>query len=228
MTAISVSHLAKSFGKVVAVDDLSFDVPHGAITAFLGPNGAGKTTTLRMILGLVAPTAGAATIDGVPYHELDRPPRQVGAVLEATAFHPGLSAVAHLESVRIAAGLESAQVEHVLDQVDLTEAGHRKIGGYSLGMRQRLALATALLGAPKVLILDEPANGLDPAGIRWLRGFLKAYAHQGNAVLVSSHVLSEIQQIADRVVIISGGKLRWSGPLYDASSLEDLYLEATG
>ncbi|MFD1543835.1 ABC transporter ATP-binding protein [Nonomuraea guangzhouensis] len=228
VTAISVDHLAKTFGKVVAVDDLSFDVPHGAVTAFLGPNGAGKTTTLRMILGLVKPTAGGTTIRGRPYSELDRPLERVGAVLESTAFHPGLSAVAHLESVRMAAGLASARIDHVLEQVDLQEAAHRRVGGFSLGMRQRLALATALLGSPEVLILDEPANGLDPAGMRWLRGFLRAYAHQGNAVLISSHVLSEIQQIADRVVIVSAGKLRWSGPLHDGAVLEELYLEATG
>ncbi|MFI7705022.1 ABC transporter ATP-binding protein [Nonomuraea sp. NPDC049480] len=227
MTAISVSHLGKSFGKVTAVDDLSFDVPSGAITAFLGPNGAGKTTTLRMILGLVTPTAGSATVHGLPYRRLDRPLQRVGAILEATAFHPGLTAGNHLEAVRVAAGLDASRVGHVLRQVELEAVQGRRIGGFSLGMRQRLALATALLGAPPVLVLDEPANGLDPDGIRWLRGFLRAYALDGNSVLVSTHILAEIEQIADHVVIISGGRLRWSGGLESGAGLEDLYLEAT-
>jgi ABC-2 type transport system ATP-binding protein len=228
MTAISVSHLSKSFGKVAAVDDLSFDVPAGAITAFLGPNGAGKTTTLRMILGLVTPAAGHATVAGAPYHDLDRPLEHVGAVLEATAFHPGLSAHDHLEAMRIAAGLDRDRVGQVLEDVDLGAAAHRRIGGFSLGMRQRLALATALLGRPHTLVLDEPANGLDPTGMRWLRGFLRGYALDGNTVLVSTHVLTEIQQIADHVIIISGGRLRWSGPFDGERALEDLYLEVAG
>jgi ABC-2 type transport system ATP-binding protein len=226
--AISVSHLSKSFGKVTAVEDLSFDVPSGGVTAFLGPNGAGKTTTLRMILGLVTPTSGSAAIHGLPYGRLDRPLRQVGAVLEATAFHPGLTAMDHLEVVRTAAGLDASRVGQVLEQVDLADAGRRRIGAYSLGMRQRLAIATALLGEPSVLVLDEPANGLDPDGMRWLRGFLRAYALDGNSVLVSTHILAEIEQIADHVVIISDGRLRWSGGLSDTETgLEDLYLEAT-
>ncbi|WP_431912320.1 ABC transporter ATP-binding protein [Nonomuraea jabiensis] len=228
MPAITVSHLSKSFGDVVAVDDLSFDVPSGAITAFLGPNGAGKTTTLRMILGLVTPTSGSTTIGGVPYRDLDRPLRKVGAVLEATAFHPGLTAQSHLDGVRIAAGLSAGRVGEVLDRVDLDAVKHRRIGGFSLGMRQRLALATALLGEPHLLVLDEPANGLDPAGMRWLRGFLRGYATDGHTVLVSTHVLAEIQQIADHVVIISAGRLRWNGPLDQERGLEDLYLEVAG
>ncbi|WP_345576319.1 ABC transporter ATP-binding protein [Nonomuraea rosea] len=228
MTAISVSHVSKSFGRVRAVDDLSFDVPAGAVTAFLGPNGAGKTTTLRMILGLVAPTSGETAVAGVPYRDLDRPLEHVGAVLEATAFHPGLSAYQHLEAMRVAAGLGSERVGQVLADVDLGTAAHRRIGGFSLGMRQRLALATALLGRPHTLVLDEPANGLDPTGMRWLRGFLRGYALDGNSVLVSTHVLTEIQQIADHVVIISGGRLRWSGPFDGDRALEELYLEVAG
>jgi ABC-2 type transport system ATP-binding protein len=228
MSAIGVIHLSKSFGDVHAVDDLSFTVEPGTVTAFLGPNGAGKTTTLRMILGLVTPTTGTTTIGDAPYPELDRPITTAGAVLEATAFHPGLTARAHLEAIRIAAGLDASHVAHVLDQVDLTGAAGRKVRGFSLGMRQRLALATALLGDPGILILDEPANGLDPAGMRWLRGFLRAYTHQGRTVLVSTHVLAEIQQIADQVIIISAGRLLFSGPLPAGSDLEELYLKVTG
>ncbi|NRQ37039.1 ATP-binding cassette domain-containing protein [Nonomuraea sp. NN258] len=228
MTLISVNSLSKTFGRVVAVDDLSFDVPAGAVTAFLGPNGAGKTTTLRMILGLVTPTGGGATIGGVPYRKLARPVERVGAVLESVAFHPGHTAERHLEAVCIAAGLDTERVAQVLDEVELTAARGRRIGGFSLGMRQRLALATALLGEPEALILDEPANGLDPAGMRWLRAYLRAYAHQGRTVLVSTHVLAEIEQIAEHVVIIAAGRLRWSGPFDRADGLEELYLEVAG
>ncbi|MER5420003.1 ABC transporter ATP-binding protein [Streptosporangium roseum] len=227
MSAISVTRLSKSFGGVHAVDDLSFTIGPGTITAFLGPNGAGKTTTLRMILGLVAPTAGTTAIGGVPYRELDEPVSTVGAVLEATAFHPGLTARLHLEAFRVAAGLPPACVAHVLDQADLTGTADRKVRAFSLGMRQRLALATALLGDPDILVLDEPANGLDPAGMRWLRSFLRAYAHQGRTVLVSTHVLAEIQQIADHAIIIGEGRLRWEGPLGTGTDLEELYLEVT-
>ncbi|MCG5213680.1 ATP-binding cassette domain-containing protein [Streptosporangium soli] len=227
MSAITASHLSKDYGDVRAVDDLSFTVESGTITAFLGPNGAGKTTTLRMILGLVTPTEGAAAIDGRAYTELEKPITKVGAVLEATAFHPALTARTHLRVLATAAGLGHARVGHVLDLVDLADAADRKVGHYSLGMRQRLALATALLGDPGVLILDEPANGLDPAGIHWLRGFLRAYAHEGGAVLVSTHVLTEIQQIADQVVIIARGALVRQATLTSGTNLEDLYLEAT-
>ncbi|MEV4566215.1 ATP-binding cassette domain-containing protein [Nonomuraea sp. NPDC049419] len=228
MTTISVEHARKSFGKVVAVDDLSFATPPGAITAFLGPNGAGKTTTLRMILGLVQPDAGRVTVGGRAYRALERPLHEVGAVLEATSFHPGLTAEAHLRALAIAAGIDAARVGEVLDLTGLDGAGGRKVRGFSLGMRQRLALATALLGDPSLLILDEPANGLDPAGMRWLRGFLRAYAMDGHGVLVSTHVLAEAEQIADHVVIIAAGRLRWSGPMPEAASLEELYLEVTG
>ncbi|GIH95545.1 ABC transporter ATP-binding protein [Planobispora siamensis] len=226
MSAITVTHLSKSFGRVRAVDDLSFDVERGTVTAFLGPNGAGKTTTLRMILGLVTPTWGSALVDGRPYRELADPLATVGAVLEAAAFHPGLTARVHLETLRTAAGLAPERVAHVLEQVDLTEAADRRVGGFSLGMRQRLALAGALLGDPGTLILDEPANGLDPAGVHWLRGFLRAYALQGRTVLVSTHVLAEIQQIADHAIIISEGQAVFTGPLTPGSDLEEIYLEA--
>ncbi|MEU4537419.1 ATP-binding cassette domain-containing protein [Streptosporangium sp. NPDC023825] len=227
MSAISVTHLGKSFGGVRAVDDLSFTVERGTLTAFIGPNGAGKTTTLRMILGLVTPTEGTAAVGGGPYRDLERPIATVGAVLEAAAFHPGLSARTHLEALRLAAGLDPGCVDHVLEQVDLTASAGRKVGGFSLGMRQRLALASALLGDPEILILDEPANGLDPTGMRWLRGFLRAYTHQGRTVLVSTHVLAEIQQIADHAIVVRAGRLAWQGPLSPDTDLEELYLEVT-
>ncbi|SET89376.1 ABC-2 type transport system ATP-binding protein [Nonomuraea wenchangensis] len=228
MTAITVTDLSKSFGAVRAVDQVSFTVEPGTVTAFLGPNGAGKTTTLRMILGLVTPTSGTALIGRTPYNRLANPITKVGAVLEATAFHPGLSARAHLEVLRTAAGLDPARVNLVLEQVDLTQAADRRIGGFSLGMRQRLAIASALLGDPEVLILDEPSNGLDPRGISWLRGFLRAHAHEGRAVLVSTHVLAEIERIANRALIISAGRLVRQAQLTpDSTDLEHLYMEAT-
>lgn len=207
MVAIEIHGLSKRFGDVAAVDDLSFSARAGAVTGFLGPNGAGKTTTLRMLLGLVTPTAGTATMDGQPYAELASPLRHVGAVLEADGFHPGRRARDHLRVLTVAAGLRDDRVEEVLDQVDLADAAERRVKGFSLGMRQRLGLASALLGEPEVLILDEPANGLDPEGIRWLRGFLRGLAERGRTVLVSSHVLSEMAQLADRVVIIHRGRL---------------------
>ncbi|MFI6538648.1 ABC transporter ATP-binding protein [Nonomuraea sp. NPDC050547] len=225
MTAIEVEHLSKSFGKVHAVDDLSFTVERGTITAFLGPNGAGKTTTLRMILGLVTPMAGTATIAGVPYAALDRPISEVGAVLESAAFHPGLTAAEHLRALATAAGLDLGRVPQVLARTGLAGAADRKAGGFSLGMRQRLALAGALLGDPRTLVLDEPANGLDPAGMHWLREFLRAFTLRGGTVLVSTHVLAEIQQVAERVVIINEGRLAWSGE--SVADLEELYLKVT-
>src|SRR4029453_12088060 len=194
MAVITIQGLTKRFGPVTAVDDLSFEVDQGTVVGFLGPNGAGKTTTLRTLLGLVTPTAGSARMDGKPYRELADPIRQVGAVLEASSFHPGRSARNHLRVVATAAGLPLDRADAVLDQVGLTTAAHRRVGGFSLGMRQRLGLATALLGDPQVLILDEPANGLDPEGIHWLRGFLRKLADQGRTVLVSSHVLAEVAQ----------------------------------
>jgi len=199
--------LTKRFGSTLAVDELSFRVPAGTITGFLGPNGAGKTTTLRILLGLVRPSSGTATIDGHPYSHLEAPAGRVGAVLEASSFHPGRSGRNHLRTVATAAGLPRSRVEEVLSLVDLGGAAKRRVGGYSLGMRQRLALASALLGDPEVLVLDEPANGLDPQGIRWLRDFIRSLGGEGRTVFVSSHVLAEIAQTVDSVAIINRGRL---------------------
>ena len=215
---VEVSALTKTFGSVRAVDDLSFTVEPGQVTGFLGPNGAGKTTTLRMALGLVNPDRGTTTFNGTPYAALTEPTRRVGAVLE-TAFHPARSGRNHLRVYCRAAGIPVSRADEVLDQVGLGPAGGRKAGGYSLGMRQRLGLATALLGDPAVLVLDEPANGLDPEGIQWLRGFLRHLAHdQGRTVLVSSHLLAEVEQTADRVVIVGAGKLVRQGSLAELRS----------
>ena len=215
---VEVHGLSKSFGAVRAVDDLSFTVEPGSITGFLGPNGAGKTTTLRMALGLERPDAGTATFDGVPYPDLPAPVRTVGAVLE-TAFHPARSGRNHLRVYCRAAGLPVSRADEVLALVGLGDAGRRRAGGYSLGMRQRLALATALLGDPAVLVLDEPANGLDPEGIQWLRGFLRHMAHtEGRTVLVSSHLLAEMEQTADRVVIVGAGRLVREGSITELRS----------
>ena len=199
--------LTKRFGSVLAVDDLSFTLDPGTITGFLGPNGAGKTTTLRMLLGLAAPTGGRALVLGGPYADLDRPAVSVGAVLEATDFHPGRSGRDHLRTLGRAAGIPDSRADEVLRTVELQGAGRRRVKGYSLGMRQRLGLAGALLGDPELLILDEPANGLDPEGVRWLRDFLRAFASEGRTVLVSSHVLAEVAQTVDQVLIINGGRL---------------------
>ena len=204
---IVVAGLSKSFGTVRAVDNLSFTVEPGSVTGFLGPNGAGKTTTLRMLLGLVTPTSGTATIGGVPYGHISHPMQTVGAVLEASSFHPGRTARNHLRVYAAASGIPDRRADEVLAQVGLNDAANRKVRTFSLGMRQRLGLAFALLGNPRVLLLDEPANGLDPEGIRWLRGFQRALADEGRTVLVSSHLLTEVQQSADRVVILSQGRL---------------------
>ena len=218
---VEVRGLSKSFGQVRAVSDLSFTVEPGSVTGFLGPNGAGKTTTLRMLLGLMQPDAGTATFDGAPYATLPTPLRTVGAVLE-TAFHPARSGRNHLRVYCRAAGFPLSRADEVLAQVGLTDAGNRRAGGYSLGMRQRLALATALLGDPAVLVLDEPANGLDPEGIQWLRGFLRHLAHeQGRTVLVSSHLLSEVEQTVDRVVIVGAGRLVREGSMEQLRSGAD-------
>ena len=203
---IEVERLTKRFRTTVAVDDLSFKVKAGAITGFLGPNGAGKTTTLRVILGLVRPTAGRATVLERPYRRLDAPTRQVGAVLEASDFHPGRSGRNHLRVLATATGIPFSRVEEVLEIVDLKDVAGRRAGGYSLGMRQRLSLAGALLGDPQVLVLDEPANGLDPQGIRWLRELLRSLAAEGRTIFISSHVLAEVEQIVDEVLIIHRGK----------------------
>ena len=203
---IEVDRLTKRFRSTLAVDDLSFKVREGAITGFLGPNGAGKTTTLRVVLGLVRPTSGSARVLGHPYRALDEPTKKVGAVLEASSFHPGRSGRNHLRVVAAASGLPRSRVDEVLEIVGLSGDAGRRVGGYSLGMRQRLSLAAALLGDPQVFVLDEPANGLDPQGIRWLRELLRSLAGQGRTILISSHVLAEIEQIADEVVIIHRGK----------------------
>jgi ABC-2 type transport system ATP-binding protein len=207
MAAITVQGLTKRFGDVLAVDQLDFAIDEGTVAGFLGPNGAGKTTTLRMLLGLVAPDAGTATIGGRPYRELPDPVRRVGAVLEAGGFHPGRSARDHLRVLATAAGLAPGRVEEVLEQTGLAGAARRRVGGFSLGMRQRLGLAAALLGDPEVLVLDEPANGLDPEGVHWLRGLVRGLADQGRTVLVSSHLLAEVAQTVDQVVIIDEGRL---------------------
>ncbi|MBT2497955.1 ATP-binding cassette domain-containing protein [Agromyces sp. ISL-38] len=209
---IEITGLSKHFGHVVAVDDLTFTVQPGRVTGFLGPNGAGKTTTLRVLLGLVHPNAGTATFGGTPYASLPRPLETVGAALDAN-FHPGRTARDHLKVYATATGLSKARVPVVLEQVGMTEFADRRVGGYSLGMRQRLALAYTLLGDPGVFVLDEPINGLDPEGIKWIRGFLQSLAHEGRTVLVSSHLLSEVQQSVDEVVIISKGRLVKSGTL---------------
>lgn len=223
---ILVDHLSKSFGPVRAVDDLSFQVAPGRVTGFLGPNGAGKTTTLRMLLGLVRPTAGAATIGGQSYGQIRRPLRTVGAALEAASFHPGRTALDHLRLYTPQVGVPDARAAQVLELVGLSEAAHRRVGGFSLGMRQRLALATTLLGDPRVLLLDEPANGLDPEGIRWLRGFLRALAAEGRTVLVSSHVLSEVEQTVDDVVIIARGRLAHASSLAELAGMARVQVRA--
>ena len=204
---IEVENLSKRFGKTQAVAGLSFRVEPGTITGFLGPNGAGKSTTLRSVLGLVHPDSGSAVVLGVPYRQLDRPLHRVGAVLEASEVHPGRTGRNHLRVLATAAGLPLSRVDEVLALVELTAGGKRRVRGYSLGMRQRLGLAAAMLGDPEVLVLDEPANGLDPAGIRWLRDLLRALAAEGRTILVSSHVLAEVGQTVDRVVIIHRGRL---------------------
>ena len=219
---VRAESLTKRFGGVVAVDDLSFELDQGTITGFLGPNGAGKTTTLRMLLGLAKPTSGRASLFGQPYAELAEPSRRVGAVLEATDFHPGRSGRDHLRMLAEAVDLPRSRVELVLQLVELQEAAHRRVKTYSLGMRQRLGLAAALLGDPELLILDEPANGLDPGGVRWLRDFLRAFAADERTVLISSHVLAEVAQTVDEVLIINHGRL------VVESSLEELTHRSTG
>lgn len=212
---VSVSGLTKRFGAVTAVDDLSFTVTPGRVTGFLGPNGAGKTTTLRIILGLATPDDGTVTIGGMRYRDRPRPAHHVGAALETASFHPGRSARDHLRVYAPEVGVPDTRCDEVLELVGLTEAASRRVGGFSLGMRQRLALATTLLGDPQVLLLDEPANGLDPEGIVWLRQFLRYLADQGRTVLISSHVLPEVQQTVDDVVIIAKGRLIRESALAD-------------
>jgi ABC-2 type transport system ATP-binding protein len=213
MAPVEIRDLHKRFGSVNAVNGLSFEVEAGRVTGFLGPNGAGKSTTLRALLGLIRPTGGTATFDGHPYEELDRPSGRVGAVLEDASFHPGRSARNHLRVLAVTGEHPMGRVEEVLDAVGLTEAADRRVKGYSMGMRQRLAIAGALLGDPEVLILDEPTNGLDPPGISWMRRLLREQAASGRAVLVSSHLLAEVAQSVDDVVIIANGEMRGRGTL---------------
>jgi ABC-2 type transport system ATP-binding protein len=228
---IEVRGLSKRYGRVAAVDDLTFDVRPGQVTGFLGPNGAGKSTTLRMIFGLDRPSAGTALVDGAPYAALDEPLRSVGALLDAQAMHPGRTGRSHLGIAARTSGLPRRRVDDVLDQVGLTDAAHRRIRGYSLGMRQRLGIAAALLGDPATLIFDEPVNGLDVDGVRWIRSLLRRLADEGRTVLISSHLMSELQLIADRVVVIGRGRLLADASLSDFvrgdESLEDAYLRLT-
>ena len=221
MSAIEIQGVSKKFGSVQAVRDLSFTVDAGRVTGFLGPNGAGKSTTLRMLLGLIHSDGGAATFSGKRYGDLDHPSARVGAVLEHASFHPGRSGRNHLRVLAAAGQHPESRVGEVLEQVGLTDAADRRVKGYSMGMRQRLAIAAALLGDPEVLILDEPVNGLDPPGIRWIRGLLREQAGRGRAVLVSSHLLSEVAQSVDDVVVISRGVLRADGPLEQVLGSED-------
>ncbi len=219
--------LSKRYGDVVAVDGVSFAVEPGTVTGFLGPNGAGKTTTLRVLLGLAEPTSGEAR-----YRELEQPVRSVGAVLESSDYHPSRSGRDHLRTLALAAELPLSRVEEVLELVELRKAAVRRVRTYSLGMRQRLGVAAALLGDPDLLVLDEPANGLDPAGVRWLRTFLRGLAAEGRSVLVSSHLLAEVAQTVDQVLIIDHGRLLAQGSLDELTgagqTLEDVYLQLTG
>ena len=213
-TGITIRGLTKTFGELRAVDDLTFDVSPGRVTGFLGPNGAGKTTTLRMLLGLVRPTAGEALIGGRRYVDLPTPLQTVGAALEATGFHPGRSGRDHLRALAATHRIPDARADELLELVGIPAAARKRAGGYSMGMRQRLQLAAALLGDPQVLLLDEPANGLDPEGIRWMRGFLRHLAHdQGKTVLISSHLLAEVEQTVEDVVIIANGHLVREGTM---------------
>ena len=231
MTDVAARGLTKIFGRAAAVQDMSFTAPAGSVTGFLGPNGSGKTTTLRMTLGLVRPTGGDVLIGGVPYRRLAHPRRQVGALLEATGFHPGRRARDHLRVLAAAERIPDRRVDEVLGQVDLADAAGRRVRGFSLGMRQRLGIAAALLGDPEVLLLDEPGNGLDPAGIAWLRGLLRRLAGEGRTIVLASHLLGEIAQTADHVLIVSAGQLRFAGPLREIGetneALESAFLNLT-
>lgn len=231
MAEIEVRGLTKEFGRVTAVREVSFTAPAGMVTGLLGPNGSGKTTTLRIALGLVRPTAGEALIGGVRYASLARPRRVVGAMLESTGFHPGRRARDHLRVLADADGIPLRRVDEVLDLAGLTSAAGRQVRQFSLGMRQRLGLAAAMLGDPQVLVLDEPANGLDPGGTAWLRSTLRDLAGQGRTVIVASHALGEITRTVDHVVIVSAGELRFAGPLSEIggthSALESAFLTLT-
>ncbi len=231
MAVIEIAGLTKRFGGVTAVDHVSFTVSRGSVTGFLGPNGAGKTTTLRMLLGLVTPTEGTATIHGHRYRDLPAPLHAVGAALESSSAYPGRTARSHLRIAALAGDAAGARVDEVLGLVDLADAAGRRVGQFSLGMRQRLALATALLCDPEILILDEPANGLDPEGVRWLRQLLQRLAADGRTVLVSSHILAEVAQTVDAVVILDHGRLVTQSTVAEltagSGSLEDAFLRLT-
>jgi ABC-2 type transport system ATP-binding protein len=228
---VAVERLTKRYGGRAVVDDLTFRLDRGQITGFLGPNGAGKSTTLRLLLGLASPSSGTAHVLGKPYADLEDPARTVGAVLESGDFHPARSGRDHLRVLALASGIGRARVDEALETVELTAASSRAVRTYSLGMRQRLGLAAALLGDPELLVLDEPINGLDPAGVHWLRAFLRTYADQGGTVLVSSHVLAEVAQTVDRALIISRGRLVADRPIsdfaQDGQTLETAYLTLT-
>ena len=230
MPAIQITGLRKSYGAFDAVHDVDLTVEPGRVVGLLGPNGAGKTTTLHVLLGLAAPTAGQALVQGRRHGDLDDPARTVGALLDAGGLHPGRTGRHHLRILALAAGLPDHRVDDVLEIVGMTPAADRRVRTYSLGMRQRLGLAAALLGDPAVLVLDEPANGLDPAGMRWLREMLRSFADDGGAVLLASHVLAEVTQVADDVVVVGQGRVITAGPLDElvqGASLEDVYLDLT-
>jgi ABC-2 type transport system ATP-binding protein len=231
MAEVEIRGLTKDFGAKTAVSGMTFTAPAGKVTGFLGPNGSGKTTTLRTVLGLIRPAAGEALIAGLPYHRLTEPRRTVGALLEATGFHPGRRARDHLRVLATAGGIPGRRVDEVLTQVSLTADADRRVREFSLGMRQRLGIAGALLGDPPVLLLDEPVNGLDPADIAWLRSLLRDLATEGRAVVVASHLLSEVVQTVDHVVIVSAGRLRFAGPLREIGetnqALESAFLDLT-
>jgi len=228
MAVIEFVSLVKKYGHAAAVNDLSAEVQKGRITGFFGPNGAGKSTALRCLLGLANPTSGEALINGVHYQDIVNPLHKVGAVLDSGGFNPGMSARRNLKIIAATAGISDARISEVLDLVELTDAADRRTKGYSLGMKQRLSLAAALLGDPEILVLDEPANGLDPIGIAWLRGFLRKLADEGRTILVSSHQLAEMQHTVDDVIIINDGKLIAEGPIKTVAkgkSLEEAFLK---
>ena len=230
---ITASNLSKRYGAATVVDNVSFQAEPGRVTGFLGANGAGKSTTMRMIAGMSTPTSGSATVLGQPYSTLDNPGRRVGLLLDASAAHGGRTAREHLTLSALQMGVPTSRVAEVLDLVQLDrKAARKRVGAFSLGMRQRLGLANALLGDPQVLILDEPANGLDPAGIRWMRGLLRDFAADGGTVLLSSHLLHEVQLIADDLLVIDSGRLLAQGPVAQftadgARSLEDVFFTLT-
>ena len=231
MAAIVFRNLTKTYGKAIAVDNLSAEVQPGRITGFLGPNGAGKSTALRCLVALATPTKGRTRILGHGYRYLRNPQTRVGVVLDSRGFHPGLTAYQNLRVLTSMGGIDKSRIDDVLAEVELTDARNKRVKGFSLGMKQRLSLASALLGSPEVLVLDEPANGLDPAGIAWLRGFIKSQAEKGTTVFVSSHHLAELETIVDDVIILHKGKMVASGPIAEVTggeSLENAFLSLTG